>query len=252
MIRVLLAVFLSIHIHACVCLLVISWTKFYYFAVVEWCVWCWFQLQFPHRLHCSTKFQCEINNNHCIQTQKSVKPKKIVCLHFKMQEKNSNSSSSINFYLHIERCWQTVDRLMCAREKDQKLFIISCFFLPSHSASASKKVLTNYNYHLRTTTASLCTLLRRKIPFLLPKFKRAHLQWKSFQIYFRMDLSVIKKLLFSHPYHSVKFDCASFSFCRRIFLANVDSSDEIVFFVAHEFLSRHFVCDCLLCVCTLV
>lgn len=26
--------------------------------------WCWFRLQFPHKLKCSTKFQCEINNKH--------------------------------------------------------------------------------------------------------------------------------------------------------------------------------------------
>lgn len=90
--------------------------------------------------------------------KETVKPKKNCLSTLQNARKGSNSSGSINFYLHIERCWQTVDRLMCAREKDQSLVIILSFFLPPHSASASEKVLTNYNYHLRTTAASLCTL----------------------------------------------------------------------------------------------
>lgn len=152
------------HIHRCVC--VFWWFREQNFIILPSNgVRCWFQLQFPHRLQCSTKFQCKINNKHCIQKSSKTKKKSFVYT-------SKDSSGSIYLYLHIERCWQTVDRLMCT-----KLFIISSFFLFIRLL-LPKKYSQNYNYHLSTTWNSSC--YNEKIPFFLPKYKRAQLEWIFF------------------------------------------------------------------------
>lgn len=216
-----------------------------------------FQLQFPHRLQCSTKFQCEINNNHCIHTQKKQKNQENnVCLHFKMQEKRVTAVAAFTSICIMKGVGRQ-STVWCAQEKKTKTLI--SFFLSFHLASASEIVLTNYDYHLRTATISLCALLRRKIPFLIPKFKRAHLQWNFFQLTFKLIRlqwrSVFRllplKLLFPHPYHFVKIDCALVFLCRQRLFS--------VLIWKLKFLLHHFKCFydilrryCLLCVCILV
>lgn len=99
--------------------------------------------------------------------------------------------------------------------RDETLLYI-CFLL--HSTSASE-ILTKYNYHLGTSTIFLCTSVH--IPLLIPNFKQARFQWNFFFcIYFRIDLSFMKLffLLFSHPYHFIKFDCVFFPVDNFIFL----------------------------------
>lgn len=57
-----------------------SWTNYYYC----WMKWCWFRLQFLHRLQRSTKFQCEINKEKTATTTTTSSTHTIfVYLHFK-------------------------------------------------------------------------------------------------------------------------------------------------------------------------
>lgn len=101
-----------------------------------------FKLQFPHRLQYSTKFQCEINNYN----------RKKLFVYTAKCKKERKKNSSINFQ-YIERCWQTVDRLLCTKVRDQTLHFISVSFF---IRLLLPKYLQKYNYHLDTSTISLC------------------------------------------------------------------------------------------------
>lgn len=128
--------------YVCVCLLVICEQKFYYF--YRRMEWCWFQLQFPHRLQYLTKFQCEINNNNCIHRHKKPKKKKklFVCT-TKCKEKATTALASMHWKVLPDSRPSDV----CKSKRPNSFF---------HSSSASETVLTSYNYHLDTSSISLC------------------------------------------------------------------------------------------------